>query len=447
MRYFLFLLRAIHLRPPFFIALGGIVLLYVSGFFLPVGELFGQVAFAAFSLLVFGELFMLFSRDPGVIAERNTADEWSNGDENAVQIKVRNRYPWSVKSIVFDEAPSQTQLRDLRFRAEIPVGGERSFEYRVVPKERGRYAFGKLNVLTHVLSGSVARRHRFPEEKEITVLPAFKRMRKFEFLAVSDRLTEIGVRPIRRVGESTEFERIRPYVQGDDRRSVNWKASARRNELMVNEYREERSQEVFSLIDTGRVMEMPFQGMTLLDHAINASLVMSNIAMVKKDRPGLLTFSYKPHRFIPAASDAVQMRRIMQGLHDLTPDFLESDMERLFMTVRRRIPQRSLLLLFSNIETPGGLERVRPALQTLARSHTLLVILFQNTELERAIHKDPEDVRDVHERTIAERFRLEKENIARGLERSGIPVLLTPPEKLTVNVVNRYLELKAQRRP
>ncbi|MFB6257222.1 MAG: DUF58 domain-containing protein [Flavobacteriales bacterium] len=446
MRYLLFLFKAIYFRANFFIMLGTIVLLFVLGFFYAIFQRIAQGASIVFSLLVLGELFLLFNRDPGVKGERETADEWSNGDENPVRIRVTNRYPMSIKGEVIDEAPPQTQLRDLRSSMEWGPGATRIMEYHVIPRERGRYRYGKLNVFVRLLAGTVARRHRFPMEKDIQVLPAFKRMRSFEFLAVSDRLTEMGVRPIRRLGESTEFERIRPYVQGDDRRAVNWKASARKDELMVNEYREERSQEVFSLIDTGRVMEMPFEGMTLLDHAINASLVLSNIAMVKKDRPGLLTFSYRPHRFIQASSDPIQMRRIMENLHDLDPDYLETDMERLYLTVRKRVPQRSLLLLFTNISSMSGLERMAPPLRMLARSHTVLVVLFRNTELEDLFTQDPEDARAVHDRAVAEDLIMEKERIAKELERYGILVLSTRPEKLTVNVINKYLELKAKRR-
>jgi uncharacterized protein (DUF58 family) len=446
MRYILFLIRASYFRRNFFYALGGLAILFVAGFFHPFFEMAGKAASIAFSLLVLGELVLLFYTDPGVWAERRTAEEWSNGDPNSVRIRVRNLYPLEIGATAIDEAPPATQLRDLRSSMKLVPGEDRTVEYEVTPKERGRYSFGKLNVFAHLLTGMVARRYRFPQEEEVRVLPAFKRMRRYEFLAVSDRLTEMGVRPIRRLGESTEFERIRAYVQGDDRRSVNWKASARRNELMVNEYREERSQEVFSLIDTGRVMEMPFEGMTLLDHAINASLVMSNVAMVKKDRPGLLTFSHEPHRFLQASSDPVQMRRIMESLHDIAPDRLETDMARLYRISRRKIPQRSLLLLYTNIETISGLDRIKGSLAALGRSHTLLVILFRNSELEDLFEKDPKDARDVHDRAVAEQLILEKEHIAHELEKAGVLVLLTRPEQLTVNVINKYLELKAARR-
>ncbi len=446
MRYILHLLRAIYLRTNFFIGLGILVLLFVVGFFRPFFHIGAQVASAAFVVLVFGELFLLFYRDPGLKASRSTGDEWSNGDENEVELKASSLYPMEVHVELIDEAPPKTQLRDLRYSFALSPGSSKRLEYRVIPRERGIYSFGRLNGFVHLLSGTVARRYRFPEEKDVRVLPAFKRMKGFEFLAVSDRLIEVGVRPIRRLGESTEFERIRPYVQGDDRRSVNWKATARKNELMVNEYREERSQEVFSLIDTGRVMEMPFEGMTLLDHAINASLVLSDIAIVKKDRPGLLTFSDKPHRFLQASSDPAQMRRIMEGLHDIDPEYLETDMQALYRLVRRRVPQRSLLLLFTNIETEGALERILPPLRTISRSHTLVVILFRNTELEDLFEEEPENARDVHDRAIAENLIMEKERIVQKLERSGILTLWTRPERLTVDVINKYLELKARMR-
>ena len=118
-------------------------------------------------------------------------------------------------------------------------------------------------------------------------------LRQYELLAISNRLTDLGIKRIRRVGHNTEFEQIKEYVKGDDYRTINWKASARRHQLMVNVYQDERSQQIFNVIDKGRVMQQAFRGMTLLDYAINASLVLSYVAMHKEDKAGIVTFNEK----------------------------------------------------------------------------------------------------------------------------------------------------------
>src|SRR5690606_40532545 len=122
---------------------------------------------------------------------------------------------------------------------------------------------------------------RVSQNKTVPVYPSFRQMRKYELPAISNRLTEFGIKKIRRIGQNREFEQIKEYVVGDDYRTINWKATARRGTLMVNTYQDERAQQVYAVIDKGRTMKMPFEGMTLLDYDINASLVISNIAIRK----------------------------------------------------------------------------------------------------------------------------------------------------------------------
>ena len=139
-------------------------------------------------------------------------------------------------------------------------------------------------------------------------------MRKYELMAISNRLVELGIKKIRKIGHNLEMESIKEYVVGDDYRTINWKATARKGELMVNNYQDEKSQQVYSLVDKSRVMQMPFEGMSLLDYAINASLVISNIAVKKEDKAGLITFQHKIGTLLPASSRNNQVQLIMQAL-------------------------------------------------------------------------------------------------------------------------------------
>ena len=246
------------------------------------------------------------------------------------------------------------------------------------------------------------------------------------------------------MAQHAEFERIKEYVSGDDRRTVNWKATARRGRMMVNQYQDERAQQVFALIDTGRVMKMPFEGLSLLDYAINASLVISSIAMRKEDRAGLITFSDKVHDVLPASRQRGEMQKIMQVLYGQGTDHRETDMEALFSAVRRNIHQRSLLLLFSNYESVNALKRQLPYLQRLARQHLVVPIFFLNTELDKDLQERPTNTEELYIHTLTERAVHEKRLIARELERSGLPSILCKPEDLTVSVINKYLQIKAR---
>ncbi len=269
-------------------------------------------------------------------------------------------------------------------------------------------------------------------------------MRKYELLAISNRLTEAGVKKVRRIGQNKEFDQIRKYVPGDDHRSMNWKATARQNQLMVNQYQEEKSQQVYSLIDKGRVMKMPFAQMTLLDYAINASLVISNIAIRKQDKAGVITFSKRVDKVLKASRQNNQMNKVLEMLYREKTGFQETDYSKLVIQIKRNIPQRSLLILYTNFESMPSLERQLPYLKIIARSHLLLVVFFENTALEELLESTPKNTEDIYLKAIGEKFVHDKRQIIQELKRHGIQSILTRPENLTVNTLNKYLEIKAR---
>ncbi len=174
------------------------------------------------------------------------------------------------------------------------------FNYNIRPVKRGEYQFGALNIYVSTMLNIVSRRYRFEQNKTVAVYPSYIQMKKYQLMAVSDRLFEVGIKKIRRIGHSMEFEQIKEYVLGDDYRTVNWKATARKRQLMVNHYVDEKSQQVYSIIDMGRTMKMPFDKMSLLDYAINSSLVISNIALLKQDKAGIIAFNNKVTSVLPA---------------------------------------------------------------------------------------------------------------------------------------------------
>jgi uncharacterized protein (DUF58 family) len=233
--------------------------------------------------------------------------------------------------------------------------------------------------------GLVSRRFVFSADKMVPVYPSFLQMRKYELLAISNRLSDYGLKKIRRIGHSMEFEKIREYVQGDDYRTVNWKATARKNQLMVNQFQDEKSQHVYSIIDKSRLMKMPFEGMTLLDYSINAALVISNIALKKGDKPGLISFSEKINSLVPAESRATQMHKIQEALYREQTQFLDANFELLNATLVRKLQQRSLVLLYTNFESLQGMHRQLKYLKSIAARHVVVVIFFENTELKDLI--------------------------------------------------------------
>ena len=434
---------ALFLQRRFFIAVSAASVLFVAAYFIPVLLAPVRAALAVLALAAALDILLLF-RAGGVDADRSIPEKLSNGDENGISVRVDNRYPFRVTAGVIDELPFQFQRRDFFIRAAIPPRGSHRFAYSVRPVERGEYEFGSLNIYVSTPLGLAARRFRFFTGTRVPVYPSILQMRLYDMFAVSNRLTDAGIKKIRRAGASMEFDRIRHYIDGDDYRKINWKATARKRELMVNQYRDERSQRVYSLIDMGRVMKMPFRGMSLLDYAINAALVISNVAIRREDRAGVITFSTATDALLPASREHAQMFRILELLYNCRTGFGESNYELLCADISRKISRRSLMLLFTNFETLSSLRRTLPYLSLIARRHFLVVIFFVNTELSKLLDTPAASLEDIYIKTIAEKFSFEKKQVVKELERHGIHSILTSPESLTVDTINKYLELKTR---
>lgn len=423
---------------------GVAAVLYVLGFFFPAIYAAGSLLLLLLLLAVVIDVLLLYAFRNGLQATRHTTDRFSIGDENKVELELSNRYPFPARIIIIDEIPVQFQERNWFRKLTIARHASSTIQYLLRPVSRGEYDFHDINIFVHGPLALVRRRYTIEQDQTVKVYPSYIQMRRYQLLAVSNKLQELGVKRMRRLGHSMEFEQIKEYVPGDDYRTINWKATARKNGLMVNNYTDERSQQVYCIINKGRVMKMPFGGLTLLDHAINASLVLSNVALVKQDKAGLITFAENLDSFVLADKKPTQMNVLLESLYRQQTRFLEPDFEKLYAIVRTRITHRSLLVLFTNFESLEAMERELPALKRLARYHLLLVVFFENTELKELTNKTAQKVEDIYIKTIAEKFAFEKRQIVKELHNNGILSILTTPENLNVNTVNKYLELKTR---
>jgi uncharacterized protein (DUF58 family) len=421
---------------------GGIVVIYILSFFSPLLFDLGNILLAILVLAILVDSILVFGKRFALLTERVTADRWSNGDENKVEIHFQNNYSFPVQAKVVDELPAQFQDRNWSRDLRIEKNSEEKIIYKVKPSTRGEYSFGNINVFIKGPMQLAKRRFVFPAAKTVKVYPSYIQMRRYQLLAVSNRLQEVGVKRVRKIGHSMEFEQIKEYVRGDDYRTINWKATARKRDLMVNNYTDERSQQIYCVINKSRSMRMPFEGMTLLDYSINASLVLSNVALVKQDKAGLITFAENLDAFLPADRKPTQMNLVLETLYRQQTKFREADFEKLYSVIRNRITHRSLIVLFTNFESMDSLKREMPSLKLISQHHLLLVIFFENTELKRLMETNANSIEDIYIKTIAEKFAYDKKLMVKELYKNGIISILTTPQNLTVDTINKYLELK-----
>jgi uncharacterized protein (DUF58 family) len=345
---------------------------------------------------------------------------------------------------LIEELPYQFQKRDFFFHQQLQTNQEKTIHYNLTPKQRGVYLFGSINVYASSPLQLATKKYMLGEEKALKCYPSFLKLRDFNIKAFNNSTISYGTKKVRRIGHSLEFEQIKEYVSGDDVRTLNWKASAKRNHLMVNQYVEEKSQSVYAIIDKGRAMQMQFSGLSLLDYAVNATLAISNIILRKQDKAGMLSFSTKLEDWVVAERRNSQMSLISEALHTIKTNFSESDFSTLYAVVKRKITHRSLLILFTNFETIDALNRQLPYLRALAKNHLVLVVFFKNTELDILTNAKAETIQEVYDTIIAEKFMYEKKQIVNELKKYGIQSVLTKPADLTGDTINKYLELKSR---
>jgi uncharacterized protein (DUF58 family) len=438
--------KNLFLTSRLFTGLGCSVVLFLLGFFFPWLGVIPDLAFWVLVLLTFADIMLLYLTKNGVFAKRHAPDRLSNSDDNELGIYIENWYPFNVSVGIIDEIPFQFQKRDIWFTTTLTPRQRKLINYVLRPTKRGEYDFGDIKVYVQSPIGLTRRRYSFSQAETLPVYPSFLQMRKYELMAISNHLTDIGVKKIRRLGHSLEFEQVKNYVPGDDYRTINWKATARHGNLMTNTYTDEKSQHVYCVIDKSRAMKMPFDGLSLLDYAINASLVLSSVALIKEDKAGLITVAEKIGAVVPADRRHSQLNKILEVLYKEKTRYLETNMELLYSTVRSVIKQRSLVVFFTNYESMSGLERQLPFLKRIAKFHLLLVVFFENTELKKLSEESATDVEGIYIKTIAEKFAYDKKLMVKELAKHNIQSILTSPQNLTINTINRYLEIKAKQR-
>lgn len=428
----------------FFLLFSAAILLFAISFALPSLYFVGQVVILVLiGMTILDTLLTFVSKEP-LQFERKVQSRLNLGDKNEVKLLVTNRLNQPISFDLHDGFPIEMQERSKMFKGFLLPNGQKTFVYEFIPKERGEYIFGNAFFIMSSVFNLVSRKIVIESGQTVSVYPSVLQMKQFELLVFQQQKTSSGIKKIRKIGNTSEFEQIRNYVQGDEVKTINWKATSRKNELMVNQYQEEKSQHIYCIIDKSRNMQVQFDELSMLDYSINSTLVLSNIALRKGDKTGLITFSDKIGSQLPADRSGGQMRRIIEELYNQKTHFLEPNYELLYQSIRRTIKTRSLLVLFTNFETEFAMRRALPMLRRINQKHVLVVVFFQNTDLQELAFQQAKNIKDIYQSAVAERMTSMKGRITQELKQNGIQTILTLPSDLSINTINKYLELKAK---
>lgn len=428
----------------FYLLVSIFIVLFIAAYIFPFLHTIVALVGAAVLMFFAAELVILFIPNRPLTAKRSFTSKWSLGDDNPVEVSVKNNTPLPWRVMFIDEVPVQLQERNFKMKRRLKPNRFIIFKYFVNPKNRGEYEYGAMRFFLYSFSGVFMRRCTIEEVGKAAVYPSIIQMKKYSLLTINKLARFYGVKKMRRIGQSYEFEQIMEYVPGDDTRHINWKATGKTGTLKTNHYIEERAQPVYCVVDKSRLMNFAFNDMVLLDYAINASLVISNTALQKGDKCGLVTFSDRVGSAIRADDSPGQLNRILEALYAQKYRTCDADYEFLFNALQRVTNGRSLLILFTNFESMNALQRVMPILQKINNRHLLLTVIFTNKEVEEFAYQQSKDLREAYDRNIARNYIMEKKRMVSELKNRGIQTILTKPEELTINTLNKYLELKAK---
>jgi uncharacterized protein (DUF58 family) len=428
--------------------LGGLAMAGLPLAFLDAGTGLGLAAAVAYdAVLLLGaaiESRVLARRVPAI--ERHPGPRLVVGIENEVGIHVHNPTPHRIRLAIRDDLPAGWRSDPEEHLVDVPPFARRQVKYKVVPPKRGRFELGDLHVRIDGglrLGATVA---TIGAKAEAKVYPNVLGPRRYELAARLGDLRHVGFRSVRRAGGGGEFEQLREYVRGDPYRDLDWKSTAKRQRPITRVYTHERSQQIVILLDTGRMMATELDRLTKLDHAINAALLLSYVALRQGDRVGLVVFGDVVKNFVPPRRGVGQYRRILEALYGVEAEVTYVDFRRLVEFLKIRVPRRALITLFSDLLDETHAKPLADHMALLRKKHLLVCVSMQDPVARRIAEQEIHSSADVFRRAAAADILAERDAVKAQLRKSAIDVLEAPAGDLAVSTVNRYLEIKARQR-
>ncbi len=361
---------------------------------------------------------------------------------NRIQLTVLNDSADEIKGVLRDEPPPQFEASQREFPFKLGPGREKEFVYTLTPIERGSEKFYGTFVRIECPLGLVLRQERVETDEPIRVYPNVLALREFDLLKQKGRLREMGIRRSRMRGLGTEFESLREYAEGDDYRKIDWKASARHSKLVVRQFEQERNQAVMIVIDIGRHMLSEVNGVRKLDHALDACLMLTNAASAAGDMVGLLVYADVVRRYIPPKKGRNQVGMIIEALHDLVAEPLESDPAGAFAFMASRWKRRSLIVAFTDLDDPDRARELTVALGPQVRRHLVLLARVADPRLREALKPPMEKMSDMYLSAAANMLTADRRQATSVLSAARIHNLESEPQDLAASLVSFYFDVK-----
>jgi uncharacterized protein (DUF58 family) len=375
--------------------------------------------------------------------EREMEERFAMGAENEVTLRIANRARRNISFIVKDEYPYEMELMTPReAQLSIPAGRSRAWRYSLLPTSRGKYSFGNTQLRYRTRLGLLWHQLTYPTATDVKVYPDIREAKKHEIYAHRNRRPEPGLRRMRVRGQGREFESLREFVTGDEIRHISWPATARRGKLITRQYTIERSQNIVVLLDAGRLMTARIGKLTKLDHAVNATLSIAYVAAAGGDNVGLVAFSRRVVSYLPPRRGHDQIKRLMEALYGLEPQMIEPSYKRAFNFFSANCHRRSLVVILTDLVDRDASAELLANTSQLVPRHLPLIITIGDTDLRELVRAQPASSSDVYRQAVAEEILRQREEALTRIRHAGGLALDVPAGRLSLELVNKYLEVK-----
>ncbi|WP_338867482.1 DUF58 domain-containing protein [Myxococcus stipitatus] len=393
-------------------------------------------------LLALGDF--LVARSARLEVRRVLPQRLNVGVPNKVELRVVHRGGRKVHVHLKDGVPESFTAKPDEAPLELLPDSETRWVYRVTPAKRGRFDFGAVYARVRGPLGLVLHEREFPAAQAISVYPDLRGANRLLLSGATLDLVNLGLRQLRRDGRGSEFARLRDYAQGDSARDVDWKATARRGKPVTRVLESERSQSILICVDAGRSMAAQVDGLTKLDHAVNAALFLAFVAVRNGDRVGLAVFADGVKTYLPPAAGRGQYRKMVDALYSTTPSLTYVDYLALFKELNVRLHRRSLLCVFTDFLDEEQAATMVAPLHRLARRHVPLCLSVKDTALQKLLQTPPPGPEESFQHAVASELLMDREQLKARVSQGGVQMLDVQPDDLSLAAVNRYLDIKAR---
>lgn len=377
-----------------------------------------------------------------ISAQRYCSDRLSIGRQNEVFIEVYNNALKPLRMQLRDCFPISIETDVQEFDFKIADRSRARLEYFLLPRARGEYEFGDIAIRYRSSLGFFWQQINVPAQKKIRVYPDLKALQELSVKLAHS--SELGVLKVRKRGQGTDFSSLREYVSGDDIRSMDWKATARRDRPVLRVYEVEKEQTLMVLVDAGRMMVSDLEGLSRFDHALNAALSLVLTGLMRNDQVGLGIFAEKPILFMPPRRGKTYLTKILEACCDIKPRMVEPDYTGALSFFAGAQKSRSLMVLISDLTDPTGSASLLSGLASLSPRHLPFCVTLRDREVDRISEEYSTELQGIMKRAVAHDLIAQRELAFSHLVRRGCLLLDCPPQDLSSKLVDKYLEIKAR---